>query len=903
MKRRITAALMALIIIFIMPAFLVKADAATVYEIGDEVWVLGMETVPKAPEYPVAEGGRWSRVYRSDGSMDSRTGKCPIEEHAHDFSCYSSEPENCGNPDHTHQQNCYLNCGKEEHSHQSVQCRLNLIKYYQEYHWKVISVDAENPPTLEDPTAPTDPTEETPTDPTEDPTPASAYNLYVRSQDISGNPITGAEFLLCVTDPQMGDVLVTSGKTKDTEDHGVVATLNYAEYVATHDMTKDSVLYLVQQAFSGSLANEYREISEKYYIVIGADANGKIGVKGVSTTEPTVDQESGKASWVDNVSNFNADSATLTVVNQPWTGSIFIDIITLGFAGKAPDQVTSTLTLSCPGSTKYDFEITSPGFYLSKDVIESSYGTYAGMFDIGVTLTQKNLENISMGEYSISVTDPVEIPGYTAKDPVIQVRCPIHEAPQNGNTATLVRGRSALFTVIYEYVPEEPTTEPTDPTDPTDPITDPTDPTTKPSTDPTTPTGGNNSGTSNNTAEGTSNTVIVKVEDEQGQTLDNCEIGLYSGKKLLKKWVPSYNGTFVLDDLEELAGEDATYVLKQTKAAAGYQISDDSFKVTVTTKGDDVRVEVKKKAGSLSELLKKSNVEIGTDGKQIATFVNQRKTTLLELSCKVNTEFAQGAWRDESLVKDAQENTYEFLLTWENAAGEQQEERVLLSHGESEVLKAELPFGTDYTISAVQAEGPFQATFSDNYQGTVGTEALEGNILVEAVQTYTVKPGQPLTLSLIKVDANTKLPLTGVKFVLKDPAGKEVKTYVSGEEGELELVDVLTAPGTYALEEIKTLDGYKLLTSPVKLDVAVEYTADAEQSASGVIQTMTVSIADGRVVAESDGSYWIENEPVEAEEEKSGGLGTGAIIGICAAAGVAVAGGATALILTKRKGK
>lgn len=292
------------------------------------------------------------------------------------------------------------------------------------------------------------------------------------------------------------------------------------------------------------------------------------------------------------------------------------------------------------------------------------------------------------------------------------------------------------------------------------------------------------------------------------------------------------------------------------------------------------------------------------DGKRIATFVNERKTTQIELSCEVTIDFQEGTWQDEALIKGFQDREYEFILIWENAEGEQVEESVLLTGGTSEVLEAALPFGTDYVVEVVEVDAPYRTKLSDNFEGTVGTAELVGNILIEAVQTYTVKSGESAGLSLVKVDADTKSPLEGVEFLLKNNKGEELKTYISNEQGEMEIVDVFKAPGVYTLEETQTLEGYELLRSPLSIDVAAQYREEEENGAPVLIQTMTAEISGATLVQESDGSFWVENEREAAadDEEASGGPGIGMIIGL-GAVGVAGAAGAAVLIGRKRRKK
>ena len=399
----------------------------------------------------------------------------------------------------------------------------------------------------------------------------------------------------------------------------------------------------------------------------------------------------------------------------------------------------------------------------------------------------------------------------------------------------------------------------------------------------------------------------MKVVDDLGNPLKNCEIGLYHDKTLVKKWQATYDNIYVLDDLEDLAqsGKSATYVLKQTKAAAGYRLSGDSFKVTISNKSGETRVEIKKNSSGLSSLAKGTGMEIGTDGKQIATFVNERKSAQLELSLDVVTEFTVGTWKDEALIQEAEKREYEFILTWENAKGEPQAENVVLTSGTSQILKAEMPFGTNYRVELVDDDRTYRAELTDNFEGTIGTAELTATIQVGAVHTYSIEAGEPLSVDLVKVDADTKRPLEGVKFQLKDEKDNVVSNYVSGTQGQIKLSDGLQAPGSYKLVETETLEGYELLRSAVVVDVTVQYAEEEKNGVPVLVQSLTAQVAGETIVEESDGSFWVENTRIggadHGENEKTRGMGIGAIIGLCVA-GVAGAS-AVAVVLIRRKRK
>jgi len=949
MRRRITAALMALVLVMI-PTLSVRADTPGLVKengawvdktyvklnedgehiIGSEIRLQGVKATPSKVVYPPENGSEWRRVMKGNQYDVVKLDTCPDPEHHHVGLCYGVAPLICTDTDeaHTHDENCYgeppLICEEKEHSYTDLDCKLNHRNMYR---WQVTEIGGSAPtvPPTTDPAA-DQPSTDPSTEPPEEPEVENPNAMYVRCMGEDNTLLEGAEFFLTVYQPDAdSEDFVASGKTVKTEEKGTVATLDFSEYIRENAVTEDVVWRLGQNAFPDDpnnydeIGDKYMELTKDYFVTVGPDANGNIVVKNVTMTPPETTEGDEEKPEVDSVGNYEAETRTLTVACDLWKAAIYVDVILVGFEGNAPYRIGSTVTLVDPNNqdAPHKGQIVNhlSGVYIGPDYIKEYYLAYAKdeLLKNGFNLVQVPFEGCKMGQYKIQGY-AADVDGYEKKDPVVKVSN--GDTLEITDTVTLTKNKSAAWvTVIVEYVPtaSKPTTEPT--TEPTEePTTAPTEePTTAPTEEPTTkpteapatkPTEApaTNPTTGGSTDNEQSTTIIVKTVNDLGEELNNCEIGLYKDNTLIKKWKPTDGNLFVLDNLQDLVGEGetASYILKETKAAAGHRLSGDSFKVTIT---GGTRVDVKRNTSGLSDLLQGSGVEMSTDGKQIVTFVNERKTTQIEISCEVTADFLDGAWQDETLIEELQKKQYAFVLTWENAKGEQVEETVTVTGGTSVLFEAELPFGTNYKVAAAEADAPYNTTISENFEGTVEATELVGNILIEAVQTYTVKPGEPLQLSLVKVDADTKLPLAGVKFLLKNENGEELQTYVSGEQGEMELVDVFKAPGTYALEETETLEGYELLQTGVGIEVTAQYSEENENGTPALIQTMNAELISDMVVEESDGSFWVENALSEDADggKKSGKLGIGAVIGFGVAGLAGAAGVTTVLIRRKRK--
>lgn len=401
----------------------------------------------------------------------------------------------------------------------------------------------------------------------------------------------------------------------------------------------------------------------------------------------------------------------------------------------------------------------------------------------------------------------------------------------------------------------------------------------------------------------TMDTLIVKTVDELEQPLNGTIVALYSGNNKIRQWNCAYDNVSVLDNLEKHANENeiATYTLKQTKAPGGYEVSKDKFTVTISKQGDETLVDVKKSVGSSGD------IEVGRDGKQIVTFHNTRKTAQMEVLCRVAVDFGEDCWADEALVKECQDKQYEFVLNWKTVTGEEQTESVLLSHGEYGMLEAKIPFGTEYALTLVDPDGTVTAEFSENASGTLSSDSLDGKLSVEASLKYVVTKDEAQSVDLFVVDAQSRQPLEGATFELKDADGQKLGDLTSSKEGKLNVTDAFNTPGDYLLTQTQAPKGYEGLKGAAPVIVTTAYTPDAESATPALVQTMSTQIAHQAVAKEADGSFAIENVQATAQASgnaQSGGrsLGLGSILGISGAV-AAVAGGVATVVLVRKERK
>lgn len=401
-----------------------------------------------------------------------------------------------------------------------------------------------------------------------------------------------------------------------------------------------------------------------------------------------------------------------------------------------------------------------------------------------------------------------------------------------------------------------------------------------------------------------SDALIVKFYDEYEQPLNSGMVALYEGNTQLKSWSCSYDNVAVVDNLEAYAkdGAVAAYTLKQSKAMSGYEASADTFTVQLQMQSGNLKVNVTKNGKSS----KGSSVENGRDGKPIVTFYNEKETTQFDITCQVSVDFEENCLPDEAMVKEYLKKEYQFTLSWLDEAGTQKTESISLINGGSGTFKAKIPFGTDYEITAIDADGKTVTGLSENASGTLTAKQMESKVKVDAEIKYMVQPASPKQLEMNVVDSENAAPLRGANFELKDPDGEKIATYISRENGQFYIEeDTFLVLGDYLMNQTKAAEEYAPLSGGVPVTVSLAYEPESENNVQLLNQYKAVTFAHQAVSEEEDGSFTIENDTydlVVEKVEKKGGK-TGIILGIAGGALALGAGAAAFMVLKKKRSK
>lgn len=394
-----------------------------------------------------------------------------------------------------------------------------------------------------------------------------------------------------------------------------------------------------------------------------------------------------------------------------------------------------------------------------------------------------------------------------------------------------------------------------------------------------TPVTGNSSTTTANSSGPA--TLLVKSVDDLENSLNGTTIALYNGRTLLNSWTSTYENVAVLDNLGDYVkeGENISLTLVQTKVPGGYDVSEDSFTVRLSKRGGKVDIDVKKDSGLFDGDVSKSK-----DGKPIVTFVSDRQVAQVGIICDVAVKFAADGEENEALAEQYQNRNYEFILKWKDTDGEEQTESVMLTHSGVALLETELPLGTSYEITGIDAEGNALTGLSANAKGTISSKMVEENLVVEANLKYTVINGSDLELKLTVVDGQSGKPLEGISFDLKDPEGKKIGTYFSHRNGEIYIVDTFKETGNYLLTQTAVAEGYGPIRGDAPIVISEVYTSDEERGAQFVVQSLAAEIPHQAISQDENGVFVIKNMPEGYKASgTSKGFGLKRILGIIAA--------------------
>ncbi|WP_254865150.1 SpaA isopeptide-forming pilin-related protein [Bacillus cereus] len=253
---------------------------------------------------------------------------------------------------------------------------------------------------------------------------------------------------------------------------------------------------------------------------------------------------------------------------------------------------------------------------------------------------------------------------------------------------------------------------------------------------------------------------IVKVDaNDKTKLLSDAEFTVYKDGKKVAELKTDESGKAMLPKLP--LGE---YTVKETKAPAGYKISNKEWKVTIQNEKEVVKVEAE------NEKLLGSLQIIKTDDKDQAERLAGAVFTL----------------------KDAKGNVVKEKITTDKSG----------------TVKVEGLVPGEYTLEETKAPEGYELTKQ------VIHVTVDGEKVVDVKVTNSKSLGQ---FEIVKVDANDKTKLlSDAEFeVYKDQVVGEAKT--TNKDGVVTFENLV--PGKYTLEETKAPEGYKAVELKVEVNV------------------------------------------------------------------------------------
>ncbi|MGN7893932.1 SpaA isopeptide-forming pilin-related protein [Bacillus sp. 22475] len=295
---------------------------------------------------------------------------------------------------------------------------------------------------------------------------------------------------------------------------------------------------------------------------------------------------------------------------------------------------------------------------------------------------------------------------------------------------------------------------------------------------------------------------IVKVDaNDKTKLLSGAEFEVYKDGKKVAELKTDESGKVMSPKLP--LGE---YTVKETKAPAGYKLSNKEWKVTIQNEKEVVKVEAEneKILGSLQ---------------------------IIKMDDKDQTKRLAGA---EFTLKDAKGNVVKEGITTDKSG----------------TVKVDGLVPGEYTLEETKAPEGYELTKQ------IIHVTVDGEKVIDVKVTNGKSLGQ---FEIVKVDAEDKTKvLSDAEFeVYKD--GKKVDTLRTDKTGKV--ISQKLEPGTYTLKETKAPQGYKLLKEEIEVVVEANKVVEVQiENAKelGSLQVIKKDAESGKVLAGAE--FKLKNE-------------------------------------------
>lgn len=389
--------------------------------------------------------------------------------------------------------------------------------------------------------------------------------------------------------------------------------------------------------------------------------------------------------------------------------------------------------------------------------------------------------------------------------------------------------------------------------------------------------------------------IAIRTVDMEGDTMTGAEYCLSEDLYFDKDEDVIYkttdeNGDVIIEDVDCYVanGETKTLYLMQSRQPQRGSLSTQRFKVVVRKVNGETTVSIKEDQSLLEGLQKKKAVQEKSDNNWLVTFSCNPKETVINLSYEERITWNDLEKSDE-VIQTFKRDAYEFLLHWEYEGKEQNPKTLTLSDGESGSFDP-IPYGSLYRLEAVK-DGCYKTEITKGVSSDIADTA---EVNLEAKVTYNIIKDKPLSLDMMRVDADSESSVPGAMYTLKNGESEVLTTYETGKYGEF-VVEEIQKPGIYTLTETSVPDGFGKIKNPIPIQTAIAYEEGEDENGDpAILQVLDTQITDKAVKQDANGIYRIS--------EAKAGLPLPLILG---GVGVVAAGaaGASVVLLRRRKKK
>lgn len=274
---------------------------------------------------------------------------------------------------------------------------------------------------------------------------------------------------------------------------------------------------------------------------------------------------------------------------------------------------------------------------------------------------------------------------------------------------------------------------------------------------------------------------INKTDADNGSKLAGAEFDIIdSDGKVVDHVITGTDGTITSDKLTE-----GTYTVKETKAPAGYQLSDQIYRVVLNSSNTQDGI---------------VNVNITNTQEKVEA---KGKIKVIKTDSKTGDKLAGAVFE----IRDSSGKVVQTITTGSDGTVTSD----TLLPGEYTVVETKAPDG--YDLSSTE----HKVTVTNNATEEVGTLNITNN---KTTTTPPVTPDFTGKIKINKTDADTGKALAGAEFDILDSNNKVVDHVTTGEDGTITSKELVE--GTYTLKETKAPNGYEISDKTYMVKVSKE---------------------------------------------------------------------------------